>query len=103
MIPRLRIAAELHAAPGWVPLVADRDDKAAYRTDVVMWISPQPNSHEVARRVVDAVNRLGNHSPYFGCRHCEASQIGPDNFKHEFGCLADDSSSPLTSNNSGGE
>lgn len=52
MIPKLRIAAERYAAPGWVPIAAD-DEKYG---PVLLWIAPQPNSHEVARQIVDTLN-----------------------------------------------
>lgn len=89
MISKLRIASELHAAPGWVPLVPDSDTKAAYRTDVIMWIAPHPNSFGTAKEVVEAINQTGRFSPYWRCIHCEASSLGRDSFKHEAGCPAD--------------
>lgn len=53
---KLRVASELHTAPGWIPLVPDSDTKAAYRDDVLIWIAPRPNSHEIARAVVTALS-----------------------------------------------
>lgn len=56
MIPKLRIAAELHVASGWVPIVPDGNDKAAYLSDVVIWIAPKSGSQELARSLVAALN-----------------------------------------------
>lgn len=57
-LPKLRIASELHPAPGWIPIVAD-DGRVAFNTDILMWIAPQPGSQERARLVVDALNNSG--------------------------------------------
>ena len=56
MIPKLRIATEMHTAPGWVPIVPDSDTTAAYQADVVLWIAPRPGSQKIAQIVVDALN-----------------------------------------------
>jgi hypothetical protein len=55
MSGKLRIASELHAAPGWVPLVLDVANRAAHQTDVVIWIAPRPNSFEIAMKVAETV------------------------------------------------
>jgi hypothetical protein len=52
---KLRIAQELHRAPGWIPVVPD-SSVAAYNVDVVMWFTPTPGNQEFAQRVVDAFN-----------------------------------------------
>ncbi len=57
-LPKLRIASELHQAPNWVALVPDDGRSAFYRSDVVLWVAATPNSHEVARAVIEAVNGL---------------------------------------------
>lgn len=66
MLPKLRIASELHAAPGWVPIVADSNTKAAHQTDVLLWISPAPGSGDTARLVVDVLNASPLPSPTRG-------------------------------------
>lgn len=53
---KLRIASELHTAPGWVPLVPDSDTRAAHQADVLIWIAPRPDSREIARAVVSALS-----------------------------------------------
>jgi hypothetical protein len=56
MSQKLRIASELHPAPGWIPVVLDSSISAAYNVDVVMWFTPKPGSQEFAQRVVEAFN-----------------------------------------------
>lgn len=33
-----------------------------------------------------AIHQIGRFSPFWRCSHCEASQIGCEDFKHEVGC-----------------
>lgn len=52
MIPKLRIAAERYSAPGWVAITADED----LYGPILIWVAPQPGSHEFAKQIVNALN-----------------------------------------------